>query len=244
MTNFTIRAMVALTLMTGIQIARGAMVTEIEANGAGVNNSIVAAQSIPNSAFTTPVPGSVFNPPGYSTATVQGSGGFNDVDFFRFFSFGGQVYIDMDNAAPVFDPMLALFDSTGTLLAFADDSDIDDGSVNTIDPFLGVLTLPGPGEYFIAISENPNFPAAAFTGTATQLNRPDGLPGGFAVSGAASGLSTFDFDGVQPGNGDYLLNISSQNVPEPQTFMLLGCGLGLMASFLRRHSRSRNSDNV
>lgn len=238
MTTLAIRSLLAVSLVTGIQTAIGATVTETETDGAAVNNSITTAQSIPNSAFTTPVPGSVFNPPGYSTATVQGSGGFNDVDFFRFFSFGGQVYFDMDNGAPVFDPMLALFDSTGTLLAFADDSDLDDGSVNTIDPFLGMFTLPGSGVYFIAISENPNFPAAAFTGMATQLNRPDGLPGGFAVSGVPSGLSTFDFDGVQPGNGEYLLNISLQNVPEPQTFTLLGCGLALMASFVGRRYRS------
>ena len=116
MTTLAIRSLLAVSLVTGIQTVIGATVTETETDGAAVNNSITTAQSIPNSAFTTPVPGSVFNPPGYSTATVQGSGGFNDVDFFRFFSFGGQVYFDMDNGAPVFDPMLALFDSTGTLL--------------------------------------------------------------------------------------------------------------------------------
>ena len=238
MTDVVIRGLLAVSMVTAIPSAAAAVVHEAETDGATINNSLATAQSIPASAFTTPIPGTVFNPPGYATATVQGSGGFNDVDFFRFVSFGrGQVYLDMDNAVPAFDPMLALFDSAGTLLAFGDDSEPDNGSVNTIDSFLGVFLLPGAGEYFIAVSENPNFPTVALTGSLTQLSRPDGLSGGFAVSGVASGISTFDFDGVQPGNGAYTLNISSQTaVPEPGSFALLACGLTAVATLVRRRT--------
>jgi len=221
-----------------------AVIAEIEANGTAANNTLSVAQVIAPSAFTLPVPAGVFSPPAYATATVQGSGGLQDVDFFRFFASGGRVLLDMDNSSPTFDPLVALFDSNGTLLAYDDDSALDNGSVNTIDSFVGSFVLPSTGSYYVAVSESPNFPTTALTGTEIPLMRPDGASGGFAVSGVASSVSTFDFNGVQPGGAAYTLHISAESpapepgspVPEPRSLGLVGVALITAAVALRRRT--------
>jgi len=53
----------------------GANYTELEADGTATNNSTASAETVPAAAFTTPVPGNVFDPPGYPTASVQARGG-------------------------------------------------------------------------------------------------------------------------------------------------------------------------
>lgn len=231
--------LVTVCLMVGASFSKAAIITEIEEDGTAVNNEIGAAQVIDGSAFTVPVPGGVFNPPGYRTATIQGGNGASDVDFYRFFSVGGEIYIDMDNLDPTFDPLVALFDSAGTLIAYADDSDLDDGSTNTVDSFLGVFMLPGSGYYYIGISEFSNLPTTALTGSETPLVRPDGNFGGYAVSGVSAGVSTYDFNDVQPSGASYNLHVSIENtVPEPTSLLLVGSALTL-AGFLiaRRHQR-------
>lgn len=215
---------------------RAALIAEMEIDGAAVNNTLGTAQHIGAVDFTIPVAGTVFNPPGYATATVAGRNGFDDVDFFGFTAYGGNVYLDMDNADPQFDPLIALFDGAGTLLAWNDDSDLDDGSVNTVDSFLGVFTLPGAGTYYVAVTESPNFPTTALTALETALTRPDGALGGYAVSGVTPGVSTYDFNGVQSGAA-YSLSISLQNpVPEPGSMFLLGAGM-VAIGFVARRSR-------
>jgi hypothetical protein len=212
-----------LSLLIGTTyIASAAVVTETEADGTAVNNSVATAQAIPTSAFTLPVPGTVFNPPGFSTATIQGSNGLDDVDFFQFDTLGGRIYLDMDNIPATFDPIVALFNSAGTLIAYGDDSELDNGSENTIDSFVGIFNLPAAGIYYVGVSENANFPTTALTGTETPLVRPNGGFGGFAVSGVAAGVSTYDFNDVQPGGALYTLHVSVQAIPEPSSFVLMG----------------------
>jgi hypothetical protein len=56
----------ALAVVLGCAIAaEAAPVIELEANGTASNNSQATAQAIPPSAFTLPVPPTVFDPPGF-----------------------------------------------------------------------------------------------------------------------------------------------------------------------------------
>jgi len=233
---------VAVILLGSAASAVAAPILELEPN-----NTIAGAQVIPSSAFTTPVPATVFNPPGYPTATVAGLGGANDVDFFAFTAAGGNAYFDIDDDPFTIDSILALFDSAGTLLAYGDDSDPKDpGSADGRDSFLGVFALPGPGIYYLAVSTFANFPNAAVTASnASALTRPDlVLDGGFAVS-ATRGDSSYLLAPTGNGTLPYTLHLSVQNptssttppttpVPEPGTLVLLGAGLTAMAARARR----------
>jgi hypothetical protein len=219
--------------------ASAAPITEIEGN-----NTIATAQSIPGSAFTLPVPATVFNPPGYATATVSGTGGGGDVDIYAFTATGGEVFFDIDDNPFTFDTLLSFFDSTGTLIGYNDDSGpVDPGSQFANDSFLGVLPLPsGLGTYYIAVSAFPNIPVALLGGglTSTSVVRPDGAFGGFSLTGFAPGSSTFSQNGNATGL-PYTLHISVQSqtttVPEPTTLLLVGAGLLTVAA--RRHRPRR-----
>jgi hypothetical protein len=173
-----------------------ALIVETETNGAAANNSLASAQSIPLSAFTAPSPANVINIPGAVTATIQGKGGGDDVDYYSFVNPwpGSLLYLDVDNNPATFDNMVAVFNSTGTLIAWGDDTNpADPGSASFIDARVGPVLLASVGTYYIAIAEFPNYPAAALLFTETALSM-----GGVAVTGATPGLATFDFSGVQP----------------------------------------------
>jgi len=232
--------------------SRAAIVLELEIDGTAINNSLGTAQFLPGLAFTQPVPGTVFDPPGYPTASILGAGDGDDVDFFSFTSPGAaKVYFDVDNDPTSFDTILSLFDSTGTLLAYDDDSvPADPGSQLDTDSFLGVYDLPGAGTYFIALSHFDNFANATFSATSiTSLVRPDGVTDpvrNLAVSGVTIGDSSFNQNGVQVGV-DYTLHISLQEavsvVPEPASMVIWALGVAGFgaARSLRKWRRQKTS---
>ena len=219
-------------------------VAELEGPGTATNNTIGTAQAIPAADFTLPPPPTVFNPPGFPTATVTGLLGSPDalspdVDFFSFDG-SGRVYFDIDNDPFTFDTMLSLFNSAGTLIGFGDDSCPADPGSTTVtdlcpDSFLGVFTLPAPGLYFIAVTQFDNEPTALNSAASFRdLTRPDGVvdpPGrNVEVIGAPLGLSTFALSGEQPVDAlGYTLHISLEGrtaaVPAPATLVLLGAAL-------------------
>lgn len=238
--GLTVMAGLLALLSLGSPAAAGPVV-EAEADGTAVNNTLGTAQAIPSSAFTTPVPATVFNPPGFPTATITGAGGDDDVDFYSFTApAGGSLLLDIDNNPFTFDTMLSLFSSAGTLLAFDDDSfPGDPGTEIGNDSFVGTYTLPGPGTYYVAVSQFPNFPSARDCPSA-DLTRPDGEFGGGSLSGCAAGDSTFDASDIQRGAG-YTLHVSlsapAAAVPMPATLALLvsaGVGLGAVRAWRRR----------
>jgi len=232
----------------GVRQANAAIVVEAEANGTAVNNSLGTAQAIPSAAFTLPVPATVFpnavnNPllPHFPTATVTGANGADDIDFFAFTAGAGLAYFDIDNDPFEFDTVLSLFDSTGSLLAFDDDSAPDPGTESS-DSFLGVFALPTADTYYITVT-NGNFATQSFTGAFVPLTRPDGAFGGDATPGRPVD-ATFFRNSVQDGSifTLYTLHISLQNplqqavVPEPASLAVWG-GLGFGMLALRRRRR-------
>ena len=238
----------AVLALGAVTSARAAMITEME-----FNSTRGAAQVIPFSAFTLPLPlptGTVFDL-GYPTATISGNGengpDIFDIDFYAFTANGGEVYFDIDGGVSTFDNVLALFDSSGTLLAFNDDSlPLDMGSPSGVDAFIGVFMLPpGPSTYYIAVSPLGNFAgypnAISFVTEYEALPGPNGQDGGVRVmAGAPPGDSSYPLQVNGSGTVPYTLHISVQSptdqtvVPEPATMLLFGAGLSAVAVRMRR----------
>jgi hypothetical protein len=255
------RVIVSMTLVLAIPgVLRGSIYVEVETSGTP-NNTIAGAEAIPSANFTLPVPATVFDPPGWATATILGTAshevGFNnDIDFYSFTTLGGGAMFDVDredffpSSDPILDPILSLFDSLGTFIGVAvTDSPQDPGSIGMSDPFLGIINL-APGTYFIAVSGNGVFPDAIAHFPSlilTPLVRPDGEDGGLAVSGAPPGLSSFVVENGPDGPTPYRLHISLENdagrgaIPEPVSlavWTLLGVLTAAVAFGLRdRHER-------
>lgn len=222
----------ALATLWMASAAQAALVVELEADTESANNSLVTAQLIPSSAFTTPAPADAF----FSllpTATIVGNGGLDDVDFYGFFApAGASVIVDVDNDPFSFDTLAFLFDPFGTLIGYGDDfSPADPGSETYSDAVLGPLPLTTSGIHFLAIVEFPNYATQALLHTETPLTL-----GGLAVSGAAIGVPTFDFNGPQTAGLPYTVNVTV--TPEPGTMALFGMGL-MAIGFTAGRQRSR-----
>jgi hypothetical protein len=196
--------------------AEAAPVNELETAGNASNNSAATAQSIPTSAFTLPVPPTVFNPPGFPTASLFGRAGGPDVDIYRI-SGSGRVILDVDNEviSSDFDTVLFLFNSSGASLVIDDDAPLDPGSEHTHDARIDFI-LPAPGIYFVGVT--------GFFNTNCEQAGP-----------ACSITTSFISNGPQPADdaaGEYLLHVSLEQplgVPVPATLALLLCSGALAA---------------
>src|SRR5262245_45674893 len=97
-------------LLSALLSPAGAIpVVEGEAPRAAANDPPGGARVIPESAFTTPAPPTVFDPRAFATATVWGQAGGPDVDFYAFAG-SGRVALDVDDDPFTLDLVLALFD--------------------------------------------------------------------------------------------------------------------------------------
>ena len=221
-------------------------VTEAEANGTAANNTITTAQGVLFTDFTPNTNPNVFG--NLPTATISGLNSISDVDFYSFQTGIGTGYFDIDSIPYTFDGELALFDSTGTVVAFADDNDLDPGSTDIRDPFLGTYTFTQAGTYYIAVDRFINRPNALNFATLGQsLTRPDGANGGFTYSNATTGDSSYRLNGAQVNGVAYTLHISLSNptgvsaVPEPGEWATMGmAGAGLCGLMVRARRKKAN----
>jgi hypothetical protein len=191
--------------------AEAAPVIEFELDGTASNNSFATAQTIPSSAFTLPVPPTVFDPPGDPTAALFGRGGGSDVDIFRI-SGHGHLILDVDNEvinSLAFDTLLILWNSSGVLLDFSEDGPNDPGTFHTHDSLI-FFDLPGPGVYFVGILNE--------LGCCDNGPQPDEGAQGYLL---------------------YLSLEHPHRVPVPATLTLLLCSVGLTvgARFWVRRTR-------
>jgi hypothetical protein len=256
--RFVVSLALALTISAA---ARGAIHSESEVGGIS-NNTILTAEAIPSTKFTPPVLATIFDPPGWATATIVGTGAdplaaTSDLDFYSFTTSGGRAIFDIDNDVDgdpstldtLLDTMLSLFDSSGTLIAFNDESAGDPGSGPIFDSFLGVISLT-PGTYFVAVTQFPNEPNAYPGPGNPTLIRPDGVEGGEAVAGATPGDSSFPQSGPD-GSSPYTLHISLENVaggggviPEPISFVVWSLlGMITVGAATQRTRNSQQADS-
>src|SRR5437667_10485406 len=167
-----VAACIGLTLCADASASANPIVLELEANGTATNNTAATAQFLAGSSFGLPVGPNVMVPwyGALPTVTIQGRGGMGnlgvnwgdgDFDFYRFRG-GGSLLIDLDDVFdPFFPPAIALFNSTGQLLAWStQNSPAEPGSTvwrpgNQYDPFIGEYLLPSFDDYYIALSWPP-----------------------------------------------------------------------------------------
>lgn len=228
--------------------ARGAMLSE----NPEPNGTRLTATAIPDAAFDFANTGGLAfrnatNDPAAAPFRTVGLLGRNntivDVDFFSFSGIAGEkIYVDADNNEAIlcptpcsFDLDLGLYNSKGALLAFGNSSLPQDfGNGFNGDPFIGVFTLPATDTYYLAVVGGlavQFFPGATFT----DLLRPDGVKGGFAIGGSPDNQDVF---GVGDAAGGYLVWVSRSgaagSIPEPGTFSLLGLAIVAFGMARRR----------
>lgn len=141
-------------------------------------------------------------------------------------------FADIDRTAPDLDTTLSLFNESGTLIGFADNSPVDLGSLTRRDPFLGVMTLR-PGRYVLTVAK-ASTPPAALTAerieNAQPLVRPDAESGGYRILDAETGNHSFLPPPVQRGEGTdesgdpYRLGISVEQPCDPFDYNFRAAG--------------------
>lgn len=122
-----------------------------------------------------------------------------------------------------FDPILALFDSTGLKVGENDDGglNVDPDAVSSLrfDTYLSLLAL-APGNYQVSVAVFPNF--------AIGPNLSNGFPGANTFNNRTANWA-FDVIGVD--------TAVVTNVPVPAALPLMAAGLGLFG-FIARRRRS------
>lgn len=113
-----------------------------------------------------------------------------------------------------FDPIIALFDSTGSLFDQNDDGSCPPGNSaeGCFDPTLNLFLTAG--NYTVALSAFFNFP-----------NGPTLADGFFGLG---------DFNAR---TGNWAFDVAVSPVPEPATLFLLGTGLASLASLKRKRTK-------
>ena len=152
------------TMVAGVLLASGvalaAAVSEVEPN-----DSIAGAQAIAATSFDLTENANITDSTTVPHATVNGTG--NDtLDYYSFTvsqaGTTGTFDIDGTEGGDQFgyDSTLRLLDSSGTVLAFSDDSEVDPGSTDdsgagfgsTLDSYI-TYTFSTPGTYYIEVGE-------------------------------------------------------------------------------------------
>jgi hypothetical protein len=228
---------IAATALAVVATATGSQASLIVAGEVG--NARASATNL-DAFFDLALDSNIFDSTTVAHASVSSTNGAaDDVDWYAFTGVAGaSIFLDIDcgSACGVsVDATLALFDDTGTVLAFGDDSDLDPGTANIQDAFVGTFVLPASGTYYAAVSNFNRFPVAIYScGSYAGLTRPDASPlGGFGGFGCTPGDDSFSGGGFTV--GDYVLHVSNSQVPEPSPLALIGLGLVTLA--LRRRIR-------
>ena len=133
-------------------------------------------------------------------------------------------------AAGGFDPLLALFSSSGTLI-----NDNDDGVGVAIDPLTGgafdslISTTLLPGTYTASIMASPNFAVGPNFSNGFENN------GSFTDFTGASRDSRWALDLINVDSAEQITSAA----PEPASWLLMLGGFGLAGALLRRRAGQR-----
>jgi hypothetical protein len=142
----------AATLLAGAGAAIAAPVNEVEPN-----DSFAQAQDLDGS-FSLEYDPNIFSSTTIPHATVNGTGNYTyDYYSFRVPEAGTSArlgILDMDRAMYSFDSYLWLYDGSGRLLQFNDDSTTDPGSVHPFDSMIHHV-FATPGTYYVQVGRYP-----------------------------------------------------------------------------------------